>query len=259
MGCGGSRRRVSSWRPIAQIGGSGMRHYSLEKWVDFARNVIREDEKAEMQGHLETGCAECSRELSIWQRLQQLARRESAYEPVEGAVRTVNAIFANQRSHRTREAKSGVAALLFDSFRSPLPAGVRSTAGSTSRQLLYGADGYRIDIRIEPQMDKEKAVLIGQVLNSADPDERLSEVPVTLLKGRKILTECVTSKFGEFQMECDLEGGFRLMLILPGQREVSLPLIEPRFGQDESMSHPGGANRLRRKVRMKKKGTRTKD
>jgi hypothetical protein len=236
-----------------------MRHYSLDKWVDFARNVIREDEKGKMQSHLNAGCAECLRELSMWQRLHQVAQRESAYEPVECAVRTVNAIFANQRSHRTRGGKSGIAALLFDSFRSPLPTGVRSAAGSASRQLLYGTDNYRIDVRIEPQMDKERAVLIGQVLNSADPDEHLSEVPVTLLKGRKILAECVTSQFGEFQMDCDLEGGFRLMVILPGDRKVSLPLIDPRFGPDEGMAHPAGANRVRRKFRMKKKGTRTKD
>jgi len=236
-----------------------MRHYSLDKWVDFARDVMREDEKAEMRSHLRTGCAECSRELSMWQRLHQVAQRESGYEPVEGAVRTVNAIFANQRKHRTREAKSGVAALLFDSFRSPLPAGVRSAAGNPSRQLLFGTGNYRIDIRIEPQMDKEKAVLIGQVLNSADPDEHLSEVPVTLLKGRKILAECVTSKFGEFQMDCDLEGGFRLMVILPGQREVSLPLIEPKFGQNEALAHVADTAMVKRDLRSKNKGTRTKD
>ena len=79
-----------------------MRHYSLEKWVDFARNVIREDEKAKMQSHLNTGCAECSKELSLWRRLQQVAQRESAYEPVDGAVRTVNALFARMKRQRCR-------------------------------------------------------------------------------------------------------------------------------------------------------------
>ena len=234
-----------------------MRHYSMEKWVDFARNVICEDEKAEMQNHLKTGCTECSKELSLWQHMQRVAQRESAYRPVEGAVRTANAMFSNQRGRRPRDVKSGVAALLFDSFHSPLMAGVRS-AGSTARQLLYGAADYRIDVRIEPQIDSEKTVLIGQVLNSADPDECLSEVPVTLLKGAKILAECVTSQFGEFQMDCDLAGGFRLAVKLPGQTELSLPLIEPVFKQGEEVPHPADINRVRRKARIKKKGTRTK-
>jgi hypothetical protein len=235
-----------------------MKHYSLEKWVDFARDVIREDEKAKMQSHLNTGCAECSKELNLWRRLQQVAQRESAYEPADGAVRTVNALFANRRKDRGRYAKSGAVALLFDSFRSPLAAGVRSAAGSTSRQLLYGADNYRIDVRIEPQMDRERAVLIGQVLNSADPDEHLSHVPVALWKGKKMLAECVTSQFGEFQMDCDLEGGFRLLVELPGQREISLPLIEPKFGKDDRLPHSADTNRVKNNLRTKKKGTRTK-
>jgi hypothetical protein len=234
-----------------------MKHYSLEKWVDFARSVIREDEKAEMQSHLNNGCAQCSKELNLWRRLRQVAQRESAYEPADGAVRTVNAIFANQRGHRTRNLKSGVAALLFDSFRSPLLAGMRSS-GSATRQLLYAANNYRIDVRIEPQTDSEKVVLVGQVLNSADPDERLSQVPVALLKGRSVVAESVTSPFGEFQMEGALDGGFRLMVTLPGKREISLPLIEPMFSKGEQIPHSADANKVRGRSRVKKKGTRTK-
>src|ERR1700693_1331924 len=129
-----------------------MRHFSLEKWVDFARNVIREDEKVKMQRHLQTGCSECQKELNLWRRLQQTAQRESAYEPSDGAVRAVNATFANQRIAQPRPAKHEIGALLFDSFRSPVFAGLRSS-GSVARQLLYGDDTYRIDIRIEPQTD----------------------------------------------------------------------------------------------------------
>ena len=235
-----------------------MRHYSIEQWIDFARNAMGEDEKVEMQSHLETGCKACSKELSMWQRLQQVARRESAYAPSEGAVRTVNATFVNQSADRLRGAKSQLASLLFDSFRGPLMAGVRS-AGSASQQLLYGVGDYRIDVRIEPQMDSEKVVLIGQVLNSADPDERLSAAPVTLLKGRKILAESVTSEFGEFQIECELQGSLRLVVLLHGRAEVSLPLVEPVFSLGEKTPHVAEDNMVRKTSRIKKKGTRTKD
>jgi hypothetical protein len=235
-----------------------MRHYSLEKWVDFARNVVREDEKVEMQSHLETGCAACSKELSMWQRLQQVARRESAYAPSEGTVRTVNATFVNRPAGRSSRAKSQLASLLFDSFRGPLLAGVRSS-GSASQQLLYGAGDYRIDVRIEPQIDSEKVVLIGQVLNSADPDERLSAAPVSLLKGRKLLAESVTSEFGEFQIECELQGGIRLVVTLSDRQEVSLQLVEPLFTSAKDTPHVADDNKLRRTSRIKKKGTRTKD
>jgi hypothetical protein len=235
-----------------------MRHYSLEKWVDFARNVIAEDEKAEMQSHLETGCAACSKELSMWQRLQQVARRESAYAPSEGAVRTVNATFVNRSAGRSSSPKSQLASLLFDSFRGPLLAGVRSS-GSASQQLLYGLGDYRIDVRIEPQMDSEKVVLIGQVLNSADPDEGLSAMPVSLLKGQKILAQSVTSEYGEFQIECELQGGIRLVVALSDRQEVSLQLVEPLFTSAGASPYITDDNKLRKNSRIKKKGTRTKD
>jgi uncharacterized protein YifN (PemK superfamily) len=235
-----------------------MRHYSLEKWVDFARNVIHEDEKAEMQSHLETGCAACSKELSMWQRLQQVARREPAYTPSEGAVRTVNATFVNRSAGRSSRAKTQLASLLFDSFRGPLLAGVRSS-GSASQQLLYGLGDYRIDVRVEPQMDSEKVVLVGQVLNSADPDERLSAMPVSLLKGKKILAESVTTEYGEFQIECELQSGIRLVVALSDRQEVSLQLVEPLFSSAEEAPHIANDNKVRKTSRIKKKGTRTKD
>jgi hypothetical protein len=194
----------------------------------------------------------------MWQRLQQVARRESIYTPPEGAVRTVNASFINRSTGRSSHAKLQIASLLFDSFRAPLLAGVRSS-GSAAQQLLYGAGDYRIDVRIEPQMDSEKVLLIGQVLNSADPDERLSAAPVSLLKGRKLLAESVTSEFGEFQIECELQGGIQLVVALSDRHEVSLQLVDPLFTSPEHNPHIADNNTVRKTSRIKKKGTRTKD
>jgi hypothetical protein len=233
-----------------------MRHYTLEQWVDFVRNVVDEAKKKEMQSHLGSGCKHCTKELSMWQRLQQVVRRETAYSPSSGAVRTVNATFANKRARAAGYAKSGIANVLFDSFRSPLLAGVRS-AGNASQQVLYGAGTYRIDVRIEPQMDSDKVILVGQVLNSADPDERLADVSVTLSKGKKVLAESTTSQFGEFQIECHLDAGYRLVVMLPGNAEVALPLIDPVFGEVAETPHPDDVNRVRRNLEARKKGTRT--
>ena len=102
-------------------------------------------------------------------------------------------------------------------------------------------------------------ILIGQVLNSADPDERLSALPVNLVKGRTLLAESVTSQFGEFQIECGLQECFRLIVLLPNGREVSLQLVEPVFIQAEAPAQAIENNRIRKTSRIKKRGTRTKD
>src|ERR1700721_2330607 len=185
-----SRGALGQWastrsKPGDGLGERKMRHYTLEQWVDFVRDVVDEAKKKEMQNHLDSGCKPCTKELSMWQRLQQVARRETTYSPSGGTVRTVNAAFANKRARAAGYAKSGIARGLFDSFRSPLLAGVRS-AGKDSQQLLYGAGTYRIDVRIEPQMDSEKVILVGQVLNSANPDERLADLSWPLSKRRQI-------------------------------------------------------------------------
>jgi hypothetical protein len=234
-----------------------MRHYSSEQWIDFARDVVREREKIEMQRHLKSGCKECWKELGMWQRLHKFALREPAYTPSEGAVRIMNAAFASGPVQRSRRnAKEEVASLLFDSFRSPLLAGVRSTA-STSQQLLYGAGNYRIDVRIEPQMDSEKVVLIGQVLNSADPDELLAALPVSVLQGRRMLAESLTSEYGEFQIECGLQESFHISVLLPGGKAVTLHLVEPTGDASKLSGQVIGNNKVRKFAKVKKKGTST--
>jgi hypothetical protein len=206
-----------------------MEHYSLEKWADFVRQVIGERERAEMQSHLDNeDCRKCSKVLGLWQRVHVAARRELSYQPPESAVRSMKGTFAIQGPRKAIPGARSIAELLFDSAVSPLAVGVRSAA-TTSRQLLYGAGNYRIDVRIEIQADSQKIAVVGQVLNSADPDEIVGAVPVTLVRGHKVLAETVTSPFGEFDVECDRKGPFELRVMLPSE-VLTLPLIEPTLG-----------------------------
>ena len=235
-----------------------MKHYSEEQWVDFARNAIEGSVKEKMQSHLDTGCAECSQELAIWQRFHSVARRTSHDQPSEGSLRIVKSAFANQWPAKRRAPQAAIVELLFDSFRTPALAGVRSAA-SRSRQLLYGTATYRIDVRIEPQIDSDKVVLIGQILNSADPKQQLADVPVSLWKGRKMLAVSTTNHQGEFQIECEMDSSFRLMITLPGQKELSLPLIEPGPGINGAVDQATDTKDLNSHARTRKKSTRKKE
>jgi hypothetical protein len=203
-----------------------MRHFSLEKWADFARDVAGQDDKATIQRHLDDGCKECVKELRMWRRVHQFGQQKLAYEVPESAVRSMKAMYAVEGKLGIRPRKTAIGELLFDSFRNPLPVGVRSSSTS-SRQLLYGAGEFRVDVRLEPRLDSEKVSLVGQVLNSADPGKGLDAVPVVLIKGRKIVAESLTNRFGEFHLECDLESSLHLRVGVPGETEVRIPLVEP--------------------------------
>jgi hypothetical protein len=231
-----------------------MDHYSMENWVDFARGVVGAQEKTAMQSHLDTGCKQCSKALNLWQQVHQVARQQTALEPPETAVRQMKAAMALHGPRRQMGVAAATAKLLFDSGLSPAAVGVRSS-GSAARQLLFGVGTYRIDLRMEPQLDSDKVAVIGQVLHSADPREGLGALPVALLKGRKVVAETITSNFGEFNLECDFEGRFHLRVKLPAE-ELRLALVDPILPPLPFLSLPRDSKAFKRAPKKRKKASR---
>ena len=148
-----------------------MKHFTAQEWVDFVRGAVREEEKALMQAHLKSGCQRCQREAKTWVRVRETASRQLASEPDDSAVRFVKGSFSLNRKREPKHSRRFLAEVLFDSSFEPLPVGVRSAA-SSSRQLLFGVEDLRIDLRLEPKIDSENISVIGQILDSAEPDKR---------------------------------------------------------------------------------------
>jgi hypothetical protein len=232
-----------------------MRHFSMEQWIDFARNVVGPRERAEMEMHLSDGCKQCSKTLSLWQRVSEASRRESAYAPPRSLVGTVKGTFAIRGPRKAGRAARAIASVLFDSARTPLAAGVRSAA-TTERQLLYGVSKYRVDVRIEAQPNSEKVALVGQVL-STDPGESVGAVPVRLCHGHKVVVESMTSPFGEFDVECELRKGLQLRVSLP-QEELCLPVMEPTIERPKTIPETADSKNVSSALRRHKKRTRKK-
>ena len=206
--------------------GETMKHYSSQEWADFARNVVGKEQRDGMQRHLERGCTKCTKDLGLWQRVRDTARRLAPSHPPDSVVRSVKGMYGIHGLGRARSAKTTIAQLIFDSLRSPLPAGVRA-ASAAPRQLLYEAGNHRIDMRFEPRVDSEKVSLVGQILDSTNPEKGVDALPVVLLKGDQIVSECWTNQFGEFHLECSLESGLKLRITLPHVEDFLIPLVEP--------------------------------
>lgn len=112
-----------------------------------------------------------------------------------------------------------LAVLSFDSWATaPLAAGLRST-GSTTRQLVFSADGRDIDLRIVP--GGQRFTVSGQVLG---PDDHGA---VALSPEQTSLTvhETALDEFGEFTLNDVVPGRYRLTLLL-SQQEIELPAID---------------------------------
>jgi hypothetical protein len=201
-----------------------MRHFGLGEWADFARDLMEQEQRVVMQSHLDSGCKECGKVVSMWRRVHEIGQRNADYEPPTVIVKSIKGMYVIHGPRRGKPKKTTIAQLLFDSFDSPQAEGIRS-AGPSIRQLLYGTDGYQIDLRIEPQLNSEKVILIGQVLNSQNPGDVVSSAPVTIVKGHKVRALGVTNRFGEFHVECEIERGLQLRVKLP-EEVVSLPVLE---------------------------------
>lgn len=199
-----------------------MKHFSSTEWADFSRGIVDKARRKAMQAHLDGDCARCAEMARTWERVRQIARREQSYGPPESAVRTAKGLLPVHGGKR----KSLLVRLMFDSLQSPAMAGVRSTT-TDARQMLYGIGAYRVDLRMEPQMDSDKVALVGQVLDSADPVRAGVQAKVVLLRGRKVLAESQTNALGEFHLECSLEGNLQLHLTLPRDLGVRIPLVVP--------------------------------
>jgi len=232
-------------------------HFTTEEWADLAREVGSQEQRQAMESHLKH-CKKCEKVFSMWQRVNEIAHRRQATDPPDATVRSVKGMYAIHGPKARRPIKSLVAELLFDSFQSPLQAGVRSS-GAAARQLLFGSGEYRVDLRIEPQMDSEKVVLVGQVLNAANPDKTVDSASVALVRGGKVLAKSLTNNLGEFQLEHDLKSNFELRVTLPGNAQMIVPLVEPAAGGTTDRPEDAAASGFTDAPQGLKNSTRKKD
>jgi hypothetical protein len=195
-----------------------MSHFDLEQWADFSRGLDRDIDRSAMESHLSTGCARCSHLMKMFANVAAVARMEASYEPPPNVIRLARAIYQPQKPERT------LARLVFDSFREPLPAGVR-TQDRQTRHALYEAGGYSVDIRLEHQRPADLATLVGQLADREHPGVDAGDVRVELVTKKEILASANCNRFGEFQLDYRPEPALRLDVVLGSSgRRLEVPL-----------------------------------
>jgi hypothetical protein len=193
-----------------------MKHFSTEEWIDFVNQMLTGNRKEAMQKHLATGCRRCKETVSIWQKVSKTAAAEALYQPPADTVRLAKAAFATVGLAQAHGGSRGFIEVLFDSFRQPAVAGARSVVIGT-RQMLYRADPYQIDIQIEPKPGSNRLVITGQLLELNRPGVIGRDIQITLSNRRGNTVLASTNQFGEFSGEIENSGD--LELVIPGDGE----------------------------------------
>jgi hypothetical protein len=213
-----------------------MKHFTTEEWIDFANQVVSGSKKREMTEHLEEGCKRCKETASLWRAVRGTAESVSKYKAPDATVRIAKAAFATANLGRQRGRSASPAELLFDSFLRPALEGARASGDSGARQMLYRAEPYQIDLHIEAKPGENRIVVIGQLLDTRQPDTPGGNVPVVISNLRGNVVHTVTNEFGEFREELQPSGDLELMVTGENGKAVVISLRDA-LGRRTGGSH----------------------
>jgi len=178
-----------------------MRHMDSTEWIDYVRGVMPETKAQFATAHLNDGCVSCAETAGWLSRLNESAAREVIVP--DAVVNVAKAILA-ARSRETEDLTRVVlrrlkAALMYDSMFDLQPAGARSLPlGCGSRMLLFRAGEYSVDLRLEAEPERVNWTLVGQLSNDDNPSDDMSNLPVLVMAGKKVVGKTFSNEFGEF-------------------------------------------------------------
>jgi hypothetical protein len=205
------------------MGGSEMKHFSTPEWVDFVNHTVTVGQQEVMRKHLATGCKRCKETVSLWQKVGKTAATEASYQPSADIVRLARVAFRASGPVAAKKASPGLIEILFDSFLQPAVAGARSVVIGT-RQMLYRADPYQIDIQIEPTAGGNRLVITGQLLDLSHPGIISRDIRVTISNRRGNTVMVPTNQFGEFSGEIENSGDLELSIPSDGEQPIVISL-----------------------------------
>jgi hypothetical protein len=205
--------------------GEEMEHFTTEKWIDFVNEVVAVNEKVLMEKHLGQGCKRCMETVSLWQRVRQSAAGEGNYQPPENSVRLAKAAFAGADMKGQEKGSGSRIKVLFDSFLQPVFEGARS-AGTTTRQMLYRADPFQIDIHVEAKLGTNRIVVTGQLLDLSNPEIIARDTRILLSNMRGNVVHTFANEFGEFSGEVENSGDLQMTFTGPAGKPVVISLRE---------------------------------
>jgi predicted anti-sigma-YlaC factor YlaD len=202
-----------------------MDHFSVEKWIDFVNQAVTTSERKQLHKHLKTGCKSCAETVSLWQRVRESAAAEGNYQPPESAVRIAKSAFAGVALGQHKKGADSRVKLLFDSFLQPMLAGVRST-GAGTRQMLYRADPYQIDVQLEMKPGTNRVVVTGQLLNLSNPKMIAVGTRILVSNMHGDVAHTAANQFGEFSSEVKNSGDLQLTFATPSGEPIVISLRE---------------------------------
>ena len=176
-----------------------------------------------MEEHLSSGCQACGGAVRQLRKLVAVADAEARYKVPNYAVDYAKSIYPLQQPAKVHIIAHIHTRLIYDSFREPLPAGIRGQ-GRIIRHTCYEAGDHSLELRQEIERGCSRVTLVGQITNQKEPQRQMPDVPVTLVAGKETVARAVSNEFGEFVMAYEPRAPLRLYVqVEPAARFLSRP------------------------------------
>jgi len=156
-----------------------MKHITMEEWIDFVNHVVSQEQQAAMQKHLGTACKRCMENNGSVAKNSQHGGAGSQLSASRGGGSNRQ---SGVRGSRSSHARGGEARFRPSALRQFFAAvgGGRRSGGVGTRQMLYRADPYQIDVQIEAKPGGNGLMVTGQLLDVSSPGVVGRDVEITL-------------------------------------------------------------------------------
>jgi hypothetical protein len=198
------------------------KHFTDERWSDYVRGVLPDNQAAVISQHLNEGCEDCGEDFRLWRTVAETAANEVRNQAPESLLPVSEAAYSAWRQWYVIPRHARMARLLSDSLLAPLPAGVRTSASGQHR-LLGRVGRWWLDLRFEPSAGK-RIYLTGQVLGSGPQHVVPAGMVILLMSADAPMAKTEANQFGEFHLQFVQKTGLQMYVDIPGDRPIGIAL-----------------------------------
>jgi hypothetical protein len=187
---------------------------SLEELLGLIQGTLDGRTKTDIARHLST-CSECEENHGWLSQMLDLTATDESFDFPEDVIHWSVAQFKAAGASAPSRMQI-LARLVFDNLLPARAIEVRSTAPPAgTRQMLYSAGNYDVDIRIEQLPDMNSFLLIGQIMAAGNAGLELAGLTVHLTGGPSVAAALT-----------DARGMFHLRSIKPGEYDLIIDVPE---------------------------------
>ena len=207
---------------------------TLDELLDLLQGELSEDKRGAVQRHVEAGCVRCHREMSRLRDLLEVVTNPCLLDPPEWLFRHAVVLFRQRLKDPSPSRISRILAfLVIDNFAESRLLGLRHIDPS-SRQMLYRAGAYEIDLLIERSETTPGVDLLGQVRPCGEGIPPFGEAIVELWRDDQLVGTAKINPMGDFVLEGIPEGIYDVRLQREGD-EIHITGLQALLQTEEGL------------------------